>query len=333
LGYANSADIRSIAVPERTRFDWWPTLSLIRQVFGNFTVQFPEKLLNSHGSLLDMFPPAFPQETGGSALATLSPGRARLRGVSAAFTLLELLIVVGIIALLMVLIAPAFTSIKSGTDVTSAAYTVKGLLDTARTYAKANNTYTWVGFYEEDVSSATPGAVGTGRIVMSIVASKDGTTVYNAGSTSIDPTRLVQVGKLVKVDNIHLALLPLGTGTGNTFDLRPSPTPAPANDSRFGELNGSPTAPTTNSQYPFQYPLGNPPPTPQYTFRKTLQFSPRGENKINSGVGAGGVTYDIKRIVEVGLQATHGTQVDTSSPNVVAIQINGFAGDVRIYRR
>ena len=47
----------------------------------------------------------------------------------------------GIIALLMVLVAPAFTTIKSGTDVTSAAYTIKGVLDNARTYAKANNTY------------------------------------------------------------------------------------------------------------------------------------------------------------------------------------------------
>jgi len=46
------------------------------------------------------------------------------------FTLLELLIVVGIVALLMVLIAPAFTYIKGGTDVTSAAYTIKGVLDT-----------------------------------------------------------------------------------------------------------------------------------------------------------------------------------------------------------
>jgi prepilin-type N-terminal cleavage/methylation domain-containing protein len=55
----------------------------------------------------------------------------------AAFTLVELLIVVGIIALLLVLIAPAFTYIKGGTDVTSAAYTIKGVLDTARTYAKS----------------------------------------------------------------------------------------------------------------------------------------------------------------------------------------------------
>jgi hypothetical protein len=36
--------------------------------------------------------------------------------------------------------APRSQLIKSGTDVTSAAYTIKGVLDTARAYAKANNT-------------------------------------------------------------------------------------------------------------------------------------------------------------------------------------------------
>src|SRR5438093_12899641 len=94
----------------------------------------------------------------------------RIRG----FTLLELLIVVGIIGLLMVLIAPAFTTIKGGTDVTSAAYTIKGVLDTARTYAKANNTYTWIGFFEENVAnpaSPNPDTPAVGRIVISIVAS------------------------------------------------------------------------------------------------------------------------------------------------------------------
>jgi prepilin-type N-terminal cleavage/methylation domain-containing protein len=58
------------------------------------------------------------------------------------FTLLELLIVISIIAVLLVLIAPAFTTVKSSTDVTSAAYAIKGVLDTTRMYAKANNTCT-----------------------------------------------------------------------------------------------------------------------------------------------------------------------------------------------
>src|SRR5215471_2528814 len=41
------------------------------------------------------------------------------------FTLVELLVVIGIIGLLLALLAPAFTYIKGGNDVTSAAYTIK----------------------------------------------------------------------------------------------------------------------------------------------------------------------------------------------------------------
>jgi prepilin-type N-terminal cleavage/methylation domain-containing protein len=263
------------------------------------------------------------------------------------FTLIELLIVVGIMGLLLVLIAPAFTYIKGGTDVTSAAYTIKGVLDTARTYAKANNTYTWVGFYEEDVSqsSTSPATPGTGRVVLSIVASKDGTTVYNSASpAAIDPTKLIQVGKLVKIDNIHLPILNPGSNTGDTLDTRPwpLPTPTPANDSRFGEINllGTQAAPATNTQFPFQYPVGSPAPTGQYTFQKTLQFNPRGESKINSGFGAGGVTYNVKSIVEIGLIQTHGNVAPTPTPsagnyigNVAAVQITGFGGSVKIYQR
>src|SRR5258705_1606944 len=111
---------------------------------------------------------------------------------ASAFTLLELLIVVGIIGLLLVLMAPAFTTIKGGTDVTSAAYTIKGVLDTARTYAKANNTYTWVGF------SGSIGPNVTGNVALSVVASKDGTDL----GTSVN-----QVGNRV---DITTGVMPVG---------------------------------------------------------------------------------------------------------------------------
>src|SRR5439155_14816274 len=147
---------------------------------------------------------------------------------SVGFTLLELLIVVGIIGLLLVLIAPAFTYIKGGTDVTSAAYTIKGVLDTARTYAKANNTYTWVGFLEENVAnpvSPNPDAPAIGRLVMSIVASKDGTTVYDPNNLAkINTTKLIQVGKLTKIENVHLSTFTDGSGAGLSFDTWPPVT-------------------------------------------------------------------------------------------------------------
>jgi prepilin-type N-terminal cleavage/methylation domain-containing protein len=271
------------------------------------------------------------------------------------FTLIELLIVVGIMGLLLVLMAPAFTYIKGGTDVTSAGYTIKGVLDTARTYAQANNTYTWVGFYEEDGSQASiipapdPRCTNCiGRFVMSIVASKDGTNLGADVSSSatgtenfIDPTKLMQVGKLVKIDNIHLPLFTLGTGTGDTFDARPSPTPsADAPFSRFGELNAAPpnTAPyeATNNGltiFPFQYPVGNPAPAWQYRFRRTLRFSPTGECRVNS-------TYDVRKVVELGLLQTHGNIAPTPTPsagnylgNAAAVQITGFGSSVKIYQR
>src|SRR6266516_4676570 len=149
-----------------------------------------------------MFAPSIPGRVRVNAQRANACSPAASRAVAlreGAFTLLELLIVVGIIGLLLVLLAPAFTTIKGGTDVTSSAYTIKGVLDTARTYAKANNTYTWVGFFEEDASqsSTNPATAGTGRIVISIVASKDGSEVYTsvgnpAADMDTNGTKLLQ---------------------------------------------------------------------------------------------------------------------------------------------
>ena len=258
---------------------------------------------------------------------TINLQQSTLNSVRAGFTLVELLIVIGIIAVLLVLIAPAFTTIKSAGDVTSAAYTIKGVLDTARTYAKANNTYTWVGFYEEDVSQP-PTTVGVGRIVMSIVASKDGTTVYDPNNpTTINPTKLIQVGKLTKIENVHLATFTDGLGTtGSTFDTRPAVT---YDTARIGDQT-----PPNASLTPFQYPVGNPAPSAQYTFMKAIQFSPRGEAEIDN------TNYTLKTVAEVGIVQTHGNVAPTPSPgprqypgNVVAIQFTGVGGDVKIYRR
>jgi type II secretory pathway pseudopilin PulG len=268
----------------------------------------------------------------------------RLRGRLSAFTLVELLVVIGIILTLTPLLAPAFTSLKPAGDVTGAAYMIKGVLEQARTYAMSNNTYTWVGFYEEDgsIASTTPPTPGNGRLIMSIVGSVDGTNIYGTGTGTIDPTKLIPIGKLVRIDNLHLPLFAIGSGTGETFDTRPAllfELTGGYNYSRFGELNATipNTAPYT-TPYNFQYPVGNPAPTLQYTFKKILQFNPRGETRVN------GNSYDLRRVVEIGLLQTRentvpvpvnggGTSTATYAGNVVALQISGLGGTVRIYRR
>jgi len=241
----------------------------------------------------------------------------------------------GIIAILLVIMAPAFTTLKSGADVTSAADTVKGVLDQARTYAMANDTYTWVGFFEEDVStgSTNPATAGTGRIVMSIVASTDGTIIYDPKTPAkIATTRLIQVGKLTKIENVHLASFtdtPLGTGS--TFATRPNVTPI--STYRIGS-----TTPT-NSLTPFQYPVGNPEPAAQYTFVKAVQFSSKGEARIdNSTVDVNNIeVYPLQAAAEIGMVPTHSTTLANANPNLVpnrvAIQFTGAGGDVTIYRQ
>ena len=282
----------------------------------------------SFSSTSNVRPPTIANRGGRSFGFTLPMQRERI----SAFTLLELLIVIGIIALLLVLIAPAFTYIKGGTDVTSAAYTIKGVLDTARTYAKANNTYTWVGFYEEDVSQPSishgsdPCTGCVGRLVMSIVASKDGTEVYTsvgspAADMDTDGTKLLQVGKLIKLENFHLRTFANGLGTGNTFPTRPAIPGGSPDNAKIGD-----TSPDPSLRY-FHYPSTVTEGAAQYVFRKMIQFSPRGECRPQND------NYEMRNVIEVGLQQTHGTTPPAlADPKNCAVQLTGFSGNVKIYQ-
>lgn len=234
------------------------------------------------------------------------------------FTLIEILAVITIVAILAGVVLSSIAGLDSAGNINTATYQLKSLLEGARSYATANNTYVWVGFYEE--ASASPGTPGIGRIVVSVVASSDGTTVYTlplSTTTAIDTTSatLLQVYKPVKINNVHLNMFPAGTGTGNTFAMRPAISSATQQISP--SVNPSLTT--------FRYPVGSA--TPQYTFSKAIQFSPRGEARVDNS------SNSIAPVVEIGLQPTHGTVVNTASQNVVALQITGIAGYVTIYRQ
>ena len=231
--------------------------------------------------------------------SSLLPPSSVTRRSRAAFTLIELLCVFVIVLILIVLVAPAFTSIKSADDLTSDAYTIKGMLESARTYAKANNTYTWIGF------AGSIGSTVTGEVQVAIVASNDGTNLWSANG-ALPVASLTPVGKMVTLSNVHIGDAGPPSGDGTEFESRPTVNV----NYRIS------TAP--NTLYPF---------TVQDTpFDKWIQFSPRGEALVDGG------GFSIVKYAEVGVLPTHGTALAVTQ-NIAAVQISGFGGDVRIYRQ
>ena len=254
-------------------------------------------------------------------------------GVSA-FSLIELLIVVAIIAIVMALAAPAFNSIKGGGDLTKAAYDIAGILDNARAYAMANNTFVYVGIAEVDSSldpSASPQtlinspAIG-GRVAVATVASRDGTRGYNVTSGSLpspawtnynNGANLMAIGKLQRFENVHLA--PLFSTLPNSGGLS-RPTVSSGNY-QLGNANCA-------SVTPFAWPLGQAIGAGQYSFSKVINYDPQGIPRIQTT----GNTDDIVKYMEIGLLPTRGKTVSTNVANAAAIQINGITGAVRVYR-
>jgi prepilin-type N-terminal cleavage/methylation domain-containing protein len=243
----------------------------------------------------------------------------------AGFTLIELILAVGIMAVLMILVLPAVNGLKNARNITNAAYSIKDLLELARNHALLNTTYTWVGFFEENgaISSTNPATAGTGRLVVSCVASRDGTSVYQQPIVNpvalIDATKLVQVTKLTRFDNIHLRTFTNGTGSGtDTFAGRPAIPGTTPDNAKIGD--SSPPA----SLRPFQYPVGSTSTSAQYTFTRIIQFSPRGECRVNND------NFSVRALAEVGIQPVHGTVADDNKR--CAIQVNGFGGQVKVYQ-
>ena len=220
------------------------------------------------------------------------------------FSLIEILVVTGIIVLITGLLLPAFTSIKSGRDVTSAAYTTKGILDQARTYAMANDTYTAVGFAGS--IGNTPDSV-TGQIFIAALASTDATANgFINGSYK-------QLGKVLKLDNAHIHDTGVPTNDGTDFESRPTVAAA----YRISTAAAGAYSITVQG----------------VTFSRWIQFSPRGEAVL-------GGNSAMTQYMEVGLFPTRGTSLAASQDvngkwlgNIVAIQVSGFSGSVRVYRK
>jgi prepilin-type N-terminal cleavage/methylation domain-containing protein len=243
------------------------------------------------------------------------------------FTLTELLIVMAIMAVLLALVAPSFTGIAGGQNVTATTYNIAGLLEQARAYAMANNTHVFVGFEEVDVSkpsAASPQVSGTGRIAVAVVASRNGVSNYTtspsvAGSWTSgynNGSLLTAINPLQHFENTHLS------GTALTYNgnmARPSGGPPAI----FQVGNTS----SFSSSTPFAWPLGSAIGSGQYNFNQVIEFDPQGVAWFQSASNVNTMV----QYIEIGLQPTHGNAVSTGL-DVAAIQIDGMTGSTRIYR-
>jgi hypothetical protein len=210
-------------------------------------------------------------------------------------------------------------------NVTAAAYNVSGILENARAYAIANNTYTWVGFYEEASNAATTASTlvaqpppytqansNVGQVLIAAMASIDGTRNFTTSSN------LVAIQKLVVIRNLHVTNI----------------TALPANAA--GNLAGRPAADSfldsESSTLNSTSALGGFPSMFNFTFYKTICFSPRGEAEMDAATSPATITTSLKHLIEIGLVSTHGGTLNVNGQNLVALQITGVGGAVKIYR-
>ena len=232
------------------------------------------------------------------------------------FSLVELLVVIAILAILASIAIVSISGIKGSRDLAKATADVQGVLEQARTMAMAGDTYTWVGFFEEDPTAAAtaPRAPGNGQVVIALVSSKDGSNLSTqlTAAGKLPPTVLNQVMKLVKIPNLHVdyALSAGATAARPAATYEVNPTLA----------SGTGTIPPT-----FDFPI-NPAAgaVAAYNFKQIIQFNSRGDASVIYGPPT--------QFIEIGLRPTHGNVVATASTDVAAIQVTGIGGQVITYR-
>jgi len=242
------------------------------------------------------------------------------------FTLTELLVVIAIVGILIAASMPAFRGQNSAGNFNKSVEEIAGILDQARAYATAQNTYVWVAFYPLDPSALPAPNTDQGGEQLYVVtyASNDGTDPVQWGSSLTDVSipytpggaaaEIVQIAKVHVFKQIHLETENYFTSTQipampTTLD-NPSP---PLSEVGFQLSLKSPALTLSNQ------------PLPGDESNKTLVvgFTPSGSAQVSSSP----VAY-----IGLDFQPMQAANVRNTN-NLAALRISGLVGLTTIYRK
>ncbi|MCE0499781.1 MAG: prepilin-type N-terminal cleavage/methylation domain-containing protein [Methylacidiphilales bacterium] len=235
----------------------------------------------------------------GDAFLEPSPGF-RLPRRSSAFTLIELLVVIAIIGILASLAGPALSALSNNGNLNQEVNGISMLLNQARAYAMAHNTYVWVGFSQNTT---------TQELMVGVVA---GTT---GQSTDLSNANYTPINKLQTYNHLELT-----SKFGSSVDT--SSTGLTAMASSADDISKSTTLTFQQAGGGTNVTFGGGTNATGSTY--VLQFNPQGEASL--GLSSPDGTHWVQMI----LQPVRGS--NASDPNVAALQVGTLTGQVNVFR-
>lgn len=240
----------------------------------------------------------------------ITPVRTRRQPAASGFSLVEILVVIGLIVLIAGFSSSALRGIAEGNSQQKALIGISAALEGARQSAVANGTYTWVMMSSERDPESNQNIV-----TVATLASKDGTRGLSVAS----PSNVKLLSKVEKFESVIL-----------------DDNPPSASRLTLPNVNGMPASPS-ESQGPLESNDLSADHT-KLTFNWIVMFTPRGEAVIDANPasgqdGADGDSIDLVEAIDFAVISSRGERPSSAEEKAAAaIRVNGLTGQVDVYQ-